>query len=89
MEKVGLRIGEERAIHLPPGEWQVEVEGMRSAVEIRKLWAADPYPDDDEDEPAQRPPPDVVFMVRGVNPGAATLRFTGAGVRDVEVTVRM
>jgi hypothetical protein len=89
MDRLELSLGEERAIHLPPGDWRVGLGGMRSAVEVRKLWPAEPYPEDDEDEPADRPSPDVVFMVRGVNPGTATLRFTGAGVRDVEVTVRM
>lgn len=95
-----LALGEERAVHLPPlqseGEWTVEVEGMASAVDVRKLWPADPYPEDDEDEGEVKPPPDVVFMVRATSPGAATIRFVArgrvlrgnSGRHEVEVTVR-
>lgn len=81
MDRVELRVGEERSFHLPPfaGEWTVQVEGMASAIDVRKLWAADPYPEDDEDEERGRPPPDIVFMVRGVAPGEATLRFVPRG----------
>jgi hypothetical protein len=92
MESMEFRIGEERGIHLPVGaEWTVRIEGMESAVQVRKLWPAAPYPeDDDEEAPA---PSDTVFMVRGVAPGSATLRFEspGAGqdLREVSVTVRM
>lgn len=98
-ERLTLALGEERAVHLPPlsgGEWKFEVQGMTSAVDVRKLWPADPYPDDDEDDETVRPPPDVVFMVRGANPGSATIRFVPPGgsiqdaaeSRQVEVTVR-
>ena len=82
-------------MHLPPApDWAVKVAGMSSAVQVRKLWAADPYPEDDDDEEAARPPPDTVFMVRGVAPGTATLHFSAGGTgsreeRDVQVTVRM
>ena len=92
-EAMELRLGEERSVHLPPegGEWTCDVQGMTSAVDVRMLWAADPYPEDGEDEePADRPPPDVVFMVRAVGPGQATLRFTPTGrsdPREVAVTV--
>jgi hypothetical protein len=97
MDRVELKIGEERAFHLPPfaGEWTARVDGMASAVDVRKLWAADPYPEDDEDDEADRPPPDTVFMVRATAPGTATVRFapggSGAGqqAREVEITVRM
>jgi hypothetical protein len=94
MDQLGLRIGEERAIHLAPNlDWTVRVGGMASAVRVRKLWAADPYPeDDDEDEPS-RAAPDTVFMVRALAPGAATLHFSADGAdredRDVRVTVKM
>ena len=84
-EKLELTLGEEQPVHLPPlasGEWGYEVDGMASAVEVRKLWAADPYPEDDEDE-EPRPTPDVVFMIRGIAPGTATVRFA-AGGRDAE-----
>jgi hypothetical protein len=89
-EMLALRLGEERAVHLPPGEWSVTVDEMESAVSVRKLWAADPYPDDGDDDDAPRPAPDVVFMVRALAPGHATLRFSEQGrTRDIDVTVRM
>ena len=97
-EKLELTLGEEKSVHLPPlstGDWQYAVDGMTSAVEVRKLWAADPYPEDDEDEEKPRPTPDVVFMIRGVAPGTATVRFSprgggqgAAGVKEVDVSVR-
>ena len=80
-EKLQLSLGEEKPVHLAPllsGEWEYQVEGMASAVEVRKLWAAHPYPEDDEDE-GPRPTPDVVFMIRGVAPGSATVRFAAPG----------
>ncbi|HEX2090518.1 MAG TPA: hypothetical protein VHI54_11425 [Actinomycetota bacterium] len=96
-EKLELTLGEEKSVHLPPlaaGEWEYGVEGMASAVEVRKLWAADPYPEDDEDEEKPRPTPDVVFMIRGMAPGSARVRFsprgegrTAADAREVEVSV--
>ncbi len=97
MDRVELRVGEERSFHVPPfaGEWTVQVEGMTSAVDVRKLWAADPYPEDDEDQETEQPPPDTVFMVRGAAPGEATLRFVPRGPvagplpREVRITVRM
>ncbi|HEX8099100.1 MAG TPA: hypothetical protein VF660_02735 [Actinomycetota bacterium] len=92
-----LALGEERSLHLPPlagGTWSHHVEGMSSAIEVRKLWAADPYPDDDEDD-EPKPPQDVVFMIRGAAPGAATVVFEpgGSGARQadsrqIRVTVR-
>jgi hypothetical protein len=95
VERLDLRIGEERAVHLPPPpDWAVRVEGMSSVVQVRKLWAANPYPEDDDDDEAARPPPDTVFMVRGVAPGTVALHFSVSGAgrgedRDVRVTVRM
>ena len=95
-EKLELTLGEEKPVHLPPlpsGGWDYRVEGMASAVEVRKLWAADPYPEDDEDE-EPRSTPDVVFMIRGVAPGSAAVHFTARGggpaaeSRAVDVAVR-
>jgi hypothetical protein len=94
LDQLELRIGEERAIHLAPNvDWAVQVGGMASAVQVRKLWAADPYPEDDgEDEPS-RAASDTVFMVRALAPGTATLHFSageaGREDRDVRVDVRM
>lgn len=96
-DRLTLALGEERAVHLPPlpeAEWTFEIDGMASAVGVRKLWPADPYPEDDEDEGEARPPPDVVFMVRATSPGEATIRFVARGgsaqaaTREVQVTVR-
>jgi hypothetical protein len=95
-DRMELRVGEERAIHLPNGgAWHAQIEGMASAVSVRKLWKADPYPDDDRgDEAAPKSPPvDEVFMVRGTGPGSATVRFVaeagGDLAREVSVTVRL
>jgi hypothetical protein len=97
VEPMSLVVGEERSVHLPPipgGDWTHQVDGMASAVDVRKLWAARPYPEDDDEEEDDQPvAQDVVFMVRGVSPGGATLRFvpTGGGSeqpRTVQVTVR-
>ena len=93
-ETMRLRLGEERAVHLPSAgaSWTCDVDGMSSAVDVRKLWAADPYPEDEDgDEEVERPDPDVVFMVRATSPGRATLRFSpsasGQEARTVAVEV--
>jgi hypothetical protein len=95
-DRMELRVGEERAVHLPSGGvWHAEIEGMASAVSVRKLWKADPYPDDDwgGDGAAKSAPVDEVFMVRATGPGSATVRFVaeagGDLVREVSVTVRL
>jgi hypothetical protein len=97
-DKLELTLGEEKSVHLSPltsGDWEYAVEGMTTAVEVRKLWAADPYPEDDEDAEKPQPTPDVVFMIRGNAPGSARVRFSPRGegrgtgdARDVEVYVR-
>jgi hypothetical protein len=97
-ETLELRLGEERAVQLPPSQdparsWTYEASGMTSAVEVRKMWTSDPYPEDDWDEEGARPPrpPAMVFMIRGKSPGRATVRFDlqgGSASRTVEVTVR-
>jgi hypothetical protein len=90
-----LRVGEERAVHLPSGgAWHAEIERMASAVSVRKLWKADPYPDDDwDDEATPKTPVDEVFVVKGTGPGSATVRFVpeagGDLAREVSVTVRL
>ena len=94
MDQLELRIGEERAIHLAPNlDWTVQIGGMASVVQVRKLWAADPYPEDDEEDEPPRGAPDTVFMVRALAPGTATLHFSAGGAgrkdRDVRVIVGM
>jgi hypothetical protein len=88
MDRIALKVGEERAVHLPPGRWTVRIAGMVSAVSVTKLWPADPYPEDDEDDEdqAQKPPPDVVLIVRGMAPGTATLRFGSEGTAGAEAS---
>ena len=94
-DSLHLRIGEERPVRLPAltggGTWSCDVSGMSSAVEVRKLWAADPYPEDDDEEEEQGESPEVVFMVRAAAPGDADLRFTAPGqeAREVHVAVTM
>lgn len=94
MDQLELSIGEERAVHLAPNlSWTVRIGGMTSAVQVRKLWAADPYPEDDEEDPSPQAASDTVFMVRAQAPGTATLHFSAGDAsredRDVQVTVRM
>jgi hypothetical protein len=94
-----LRLGEERAVRLPPLEppaaWTSEVGGMQSAVTVIPRWTSDPAfdpddPDEAEDAAARRA---MVFAVRGTAPGRATIRFTPTGPgslpepRSIDVTV--
>lgn len=91
-EKLELALGEEKAVHLPPltgADWRYEVEGMSSAVDVRKLWAANPYPEDNEEEEEAPELPDVVFMIRGVAPGSATVRFSAGGGETQGRTVQV
>jgi hypothetical protein len=97
-ETMDLRVGEERAIHLPSlkaggGAWSHEVTGMASAVSVRKLWEAAPYPEDDEEDDQPTEPQDEVFMVRGASPGEAVIRFAPSAGDDaprmIEVRVRL
>jgi hypothetical protein len=93
-EVLQLRVGEERPYHLPSRKasglaWAASVDGMSSAVEVRKLWEALPYPDDDEDD-TDRPPQDEVFMVKGTAPGEARVEFrAGTESRALDVHVRL
>src|SRR5438132_8300790 len=96
MERMDLTVGEEQSVHLPPigsGDWTHRIDGMASAVDVRKLWPARPYPEDDEEEDEQPGPQDGVFMIRGVSPGTATIHFAPSGgsgeqPKSVEVSVR-
>jgi hypothetical protein len=101
-ERWELQLGEERPVKLPvfapPAEWRAEVSGMQSAVRVQRMWASDPYRDiDEEDEGSaadRREAPAMVFMVRGVAPGEATVRFElsaaspDATPRVIQVSVR-
>ncbi len=73
-ESIELRIGEERPVRLPAlpdGTWSAEVSGMASAVDVRTLWAADPYPDDDEDEERGQAESEVVSVHAARRPGGS------------------
>ena len=97
METWDLRLGEERPVKLPvldpPSAWTAEVAGMQSAIRVTKLWASDPFPED-EDPDASPPERFMVFTVRATAPGRASVRFTPSGpgpqpeprVIDVSVT---
>lgn len=99
MESWTLRLGEERAVQLPPvdppARWTSETSGMRSAVTVTPRWTSDPAfdpddPDEREDAAARRA---MVFLVRATAPGRATVTFTPTGggalpePRSIEVTV--
>jgi hypothetical protein len=93
-ETFDLKPGQERPVKLPPAEegaagWTYEVRGMASAVEVQKMWTSDPYPEDDEEVSTK--PRYMVFMIRGRNPGRASVRFYRPGTFEghtVDVVVR-
>lgn len=87
-DSIELRLGEEKPVRLPLGEWSHETGGMSSAVAVRKMWTAHPYPDDEGREPGASY---MVYMIRGTAPGTATVRFTrrpDGESRVYSVTVR-
>src|SRR4029079_10458877 len=92
-EDLQLKVGEERAVHVPSlreqGGWRHLVSGMASAVSVRKLWEAAPYPEDDQDDdgPAPGPPPTRALTIRGTAPGGATVRIVPPEGEPVEVQV--
>ena|SRR5437867_10992313 len=92
-ESIVLRLGEEHAVRLMPhggaADWSFGIDGMTSAVDVRKMWTSRPY-EEDEDDPASAPPPRaMVFIIRAVAPGEASVRFRAAqgDVHEVEVRV--
>jgi hypothetical protein len=92
-ESIVLRVGQEHAVRLEPhdgsADWSVDVEGMTSAVEVRKMWTSRPYEEDD-DEPASAPPPRaMVFIIRGAAAGQATVRFRSVHGDGHQVEVRV
>jgi hypothetical protein len=92
-ESIELRVGQEHPVRLAPGagasEWNFSVEGMSSAVDVQKMWTSRPYEEDDEDKAGPPPPRAMVFVIRAVAPGDATVRFrSGRGeTHDVSVHV--
>lgn len=100
MESWTLRLGEERAVQLPPleppAQWSAETSGMQSAVTVSRRWTSDPAfdPDDPDDEAEAAARRAMVFLVRAAAPGRATVTFTATGPgslpepRSIEVTVQ-
>jgi hypothetical protein len=91
-ESIVLRVGEERAVglapHGGPADWTSTVEGMASAVDVRKMWTSRPYQEDEED-PSEIPPRRLVFMIRAVAPGEATVVFRAGAGDEHRVNVRV
>ena len=91
-ESVVLHVGQEHAVRLRPfggaADWSVDVQGMASAVDVQKMWTSRPYEEDEEDA-TSAPPRVMVFMIRGVAPGEATVRFRAVQGDSHEVAVRV
>jgi hypothetical protein len=91
-ESIVLRVGQERAVRLTPhggaADWSSVVEGMASAVDVRKMWTSRPY-QEDEENPSAAPPRHMVFVIRGVAPGQSTVVFRAAGGHEHRVAVRI
>ena len=89
---MALNLGEERPVQLPPApagrSWSYDVWGMSSAVDVKRMWTSDPYPEDDEDDGPGRPR-SMVFLVRGTNPGRVTIRFSCPGHEDATLDVEV
>jgi hypothetical protein len=92
-ESIVLRLGEEHAVRLTPhggaADWSFDVAGMTSAVDVRKMWTSRPYEVDEEDPPSAPPPSAMVFIIRGMAPGEATVRFRAVEGDEHEVAVRV
>ena len=78
-ESVVLRVGQEHAVRLTPhggaADWNFRIDGMASAVEVRKMWTSRPYEEDEEDPSRPTPPRAMVLIIRAVAAGMATVRF--------------
>jgi hypothetical protein len=92
-ESIVLRVGQEHAVRLTPhggaADWSFDIDGMTSAVEVRKMWTSRPYEEDDADPPRPAPPRFMVFTIRGVAAGEATVRFRAVQGDSYEVAVRV
>ncbi len=78
-ESIVLRVGQEHPVRLTPHEgandWSFDVDGMTSAVDVRKMWTSRPYEEDEEDRVGTVPPRAMVFIIRAVAAGEATVHF--------------
>jgi hypothetical protein len=92
-ESVVLRVGQEHAVRLTPrggaADWSFDVDGMASAVEVRKMWTSRPYEEDEADPPRPAPPRAMVFIIRAVAAGEAIVRFRSVQGDFYEVAVRV
>ena len=91
-ESIVLRVGQEHAIKLRPHhgatDWSSSIDGMTSAVDVRKMWTSRPYEEDEDDAPSA-PPRVMVFIIRAVAPGEATVNFRAVQGDVYEVAVRV
>jgi hypothetical protein len=91
-ESIVLRVGQEHAVRLMPhggaADWSSNVEGMTSAVDVRRMWTSRPYEEDEEDS-SGAPPRHMVFIIRAVAPGEATVHFRAVQGDAHEVAVRV
>lgn len=92
-ESIALRVGQEHAVRLMPhggaADWGFDINGMASAVDIRKMWTSRPYEEDEEDRESAAPPRVMVFIIRAVAPGEASVRFRAIQGDVYEVAVRV
>jgi hypothetical protein len=92
-ESIVLRVGQEHAVRLTPhggaADWTFDIDGMDSAVDVRKMWTSRPYEEDEEDPASPPPPRAMVFMIRAAAAGEATVRFRSIQGDLHEVAVRV
>src|ERR1700737_1125886 len=92
-ESIVLRVGQEHAVRLAAhdggADWSFDVEGMTSAVDVRKMWTSRPYEEDEDDPASAVPPRFMVFIIRGAAAGEATVSFRSLHDDGHEVEVRV
>src|SRR6266511_5972462 len=92
-ESIVLRVGQEHPVRLTPHEgaadWSFDIDGMTSAVDVRKMWTSRPYEENEKDRDEAAPPRFMVFIIRAVAAGQATVRFRAVQGDIHEVAVRV
>ena len=92
-ESIALRVGQEHAVRLAPhdgaSDWNFDVDGMASAVDVRKMWTSRPYEEDEDDPASALPPRFMVFIIRAAAAGEATVRFRSVQGDEHSVAVRV
>jgi len=93
VESIVLRIGQEHPVRLTPHEgaddWSFDIGGMTSAVDVRKMWTSRPYEEDEKDRMEAAPPRAMVFIIRAMAAGEATIHFRAVQGDLHEVAVRV